>query len=233
MSQSLDHPAGTAPSPGGRGIPGGAWRLAGGLALLHVVLLVAGFSQEKSPVLTDGADVVQRTFVEADLARVLAGGYLESLAFVLLLPVLVFIARAIGRTEAGRWAAQTALVAGVCYVAVTLASGMAAGAAALYGAQHGVVDGATLALVTNVRNFAFYLSILVLGAHALGTGIAALIDGTMRRWVGWGGVVVGFLLLVGVALQGLVDGADYATLLWLVWWVGLALCLIRRGSAPA
>jgi hypothetical protein len=194
--------------------------------------MLGGFSQEKSAMLTDSADVVKRPYVGANVGRVLAGGYVESLAFVVLLPVLVFLARAIGhRTEAGRWATQTALAAGVCYVAITLAAGMPAGAAALYGAHHGVADAATLALVGNVRNFAFYLSILALGAHALGTGIAAVTDGTMKRWVGFGGV--GILLFAGVAAQGLTDGANYATMLWMIWWIGLGIALLRRGSAKA
>jgi hypothetical protein len=66
--------------------------------------MLGGFSQEKSALLTDSADVVKRTYVGANVSRVLAGGYVESLAFVVLLPVLVFLARAIGqRTEVGRW----------------------------------------------------------------------------------------------------------------------------------
>ena len=125
------------------------------------------------------------------------------------------------------------MAAGVCYVAITLATGLPAGAAALYGAHHGVADAATLAMVGNVRNFAFYLSILALGGHAMGTGIAAVTDGTMKRWVGFGGIGVGVLLFAGVAAQGFTDSADIATLLWMVWWVGLGIALIRRGSARA
>jgi hypothetical protein len=59
------------------------------------------------------------------LARILAGGYVEALSFVVLLPVLVFLARVYGRrSEASRWAAQTSLLAGLGYAVVTLASGM-------------------------------------------------------------------------------------------------------------
>jgi hypothetical protein len=234
MTQSIERPAFDVQTRARENIPGALWRLAGGLAIAHIVLMLAGFSQEKSAMLTDSADVVKRTYLGASVTRVLAGGYVESLAFVVLLPVLVFLARAIGqRTEAGRWATQTALAAGVCYVAITLATGLPAGAAALYGAHHGVADAATIAMVGNVRNFAFYLSILALGGHAMGTGIAAVTDGTMKRWVGFGGIGVGTLLFAGVAAQGFTDGANYATLLWMVWWVGLGIALIRRGSARA
>jgi hypothetical protein len=234
MTQSLERPEFESTTIARREIPGGLWRLAGGLAIAHIILTLAGFSQEKSAMLTDSADVVKRTLVGANVSRVLTGGYVESVAFVVLLPVLVFLARAIGqRTEAGRWATQTALAAGVCYVAITLSIGMPAGAAVLYGAHHGVADGATLALVGNLRNFAFYLSVLALGAQALGTGIAAVTDGTMKRWVGFGGIGVGILLFAGVAAQGLTDGVDYSTILWMVWWIGLGIALIRRGSAKA
>ncbi len=234
MTRSIERPALEVQARTRRNIPGGLWRLAGGLAIAHVVLVLGGFSQEKSAMLTDSADVVKRTYAGASVSRVLAGGYVESLGFVVLLPVLIFLARAIGqRTEAGRWATQTALAAGVCYVAVTLATGMPAGAAALYGAHHGVTDAATLAMVGNVRNFAYYLSILALGAHALGTGIAAVTDGTVKRWVGVGGIGVGILLFAGVAAQGLTDGANYASMLWMIWWIGLGITLIRRGSTKA
>ncbi len=234
MTQAIERPTLERATTARREIPGALWRLAGALAIAHVVLLLGGFSQEKSPLLSDSADVVKQTFVGANVGRVLAGGFVESLAFVVLLPVLVFLARAVGRrTEAGRWATQTALAAGICYVAITLATGMPAGAAALYGAHHGVGDAATLALVANVRNFAFYLSILALGAHALAIGIAALSDGTMRRWIGFGGVGVGLLLFAGIAASGLMDGAGLPVMVWMVWWIGLGICLIRRGSAKA
>jgi hypothetical protein len=229
MTRPFEDSTTDVPTAPRREIPAGLWRLAGILAIAHIVILYAGLSQETSAMMADTADATKATYVAASLGRVLAGGYVESLGIVLLLPVIVFLARAIGRrTEASRWATQTALTAGICYVAIGLGVGQAAGAATLYGAQHGVTDAATLALVGNVRNFAFYLSLLLLGAHAIGTGIAALLDGTMRRWVGWGGICVGILQFAGVAVQGMADGVVYAPLLWTVWFFGLAICLIRR-----
>lgn len=234
MTKSAEHPAFETTTTPRREIPRGLWRLAGGLAIVHIVLLLAGFSQEPAVLLSDSADVAKRTFVAANVGQAMAGGFVESLSFIVLLPVLVFLARAVGqRTEAGRWATQTALAVGVSYVTITLATGMSAGAAALYGAHHGVADAATLALVNNVRNFSFYLSLLALGAHALGIGIAAVTDGTMKRWVGFGGIVVGILLLARVAAAGLIVEPDIAHLLWMIWWIGLGITLIRRGSVKA
>jgi len=208
------------------------WRVAGGLAIAHVVLLFAGFSQERSAVLGAGTTEARHALAEGSLARTLSGGYVEAFGCVLLLPVLAFLAQAVGtRTAVGRWAASTSLVAGVAYVAITLAAGMPAGAAAVYGAHHGG-DLATAVMVEDVRNFAFFLSLLVLGVQALALGIAARSDRFSPRWTGIGGVVVGILLLVGVAGAGL-GLHDFASLLWTVWWVGVAIALIKNAPTSA
>ncbi|MDT7539017.1 MAG: hypothetical protein QOI82_2602 [Actinomycetota bacterium] len=230
MTQTLDRAAVDA-QPSQREIPGPLWRVAGGLVILHVVLMLAGVSQEKSVVLTDGPDTVQKTYGSGSLDRVFAGGYLELLAFLVLLPAIVFLARALGRrTETGRWAAQTGLAAGITCIASTVAVGLPAGAAAVYGAHHHLADGGTLALVNDVRNFAFYLSMAVLGVHAIATGVSALADGVMRRWVGFGGVAVGAVMVLGMAAQKWIDTVNLSSLLWMIWWVGLGISLLRRPS---
>jgi hypothetical protein len=210
------------------------WRVAGGLALAHVVLLFAGISQESSVSLSDGPHTVARVYGSGSLGRIFTGGYVEALSFLVLLPSLVFLARAFGRRdEAARWASQTALGAGVVLIANTLAVGIPAGAAAVYGAHHGLAGGGTLAVVNDVRTFAFYLSLVTLGTAALCLGIAALRDGVMTRWVGWGGVVVGTLLMLGPVGQRWVDTINTTSSIWMVWWVGVGVCLIRRATVVA
>ena len=75
------------------------WRVAGGLALAHVVVLFVGISQEKSVVLTDSPHTVARVYGSGSLGRIFTGGYVESLSFLVLLPCLVFLARAFGRRD--------------------------------------------------------------------------------------------------------------------------------------
>lgn len=54
----------------------------------------------------------------------MTGGYIELVAFMLLIPAIVFLGRAIGRrTEAARWATQAAAAAGIAYVALTVGRG--------------------------------------------------------------------------------------------------------------
>ena len=208
-----------------------AWRLAAGMALGHVVLVLVGISQQSSPLLGDDADAVA-AYVESDMTRVYIGGYVEILGFVLLLPVVAFLARAVGRrTEAARWAAQTAYAGGVGYVVRSIAPGLAAGAAALYGAQHGA-DLATVSMVNDVRNFAFFLSMPLLAVHALGLGVAALTDRVLPAWVAWSGVATGIVLVASVPAARM-GAVDYATLLWILWFVVLAAVMITHRPAAA
>ena len=208
------------------------WRVAGWLALVHVASIVVGIALQNGPRFDEGTEGIRRGYVEGDLTRIMTGGIIEAFGFVLLLPVLVFLARAFGRsTELGRWATQTALVAGAGYVAVTMAVGFPAGAAALYGAQHGLDLDAAFA-INNIRIFGYFLSLSLLGAHAVGLAVAALQDGVMRRWLGWGGLVTGAALFAAVPATG-IGAQDLGTLVWMVWWVGLAVCLLRHRPSRA
>ncbi len=152
---------------------------------------------------------------------------LESVGFLLLVPALVFLARALGRrTEAGRWAAQSGLVCGAAYVAVTFAVGFPAGAVAMYGAQHGL-DVDTAFALNNLRIFAYFLSLMLLAGSTLGIAFSALADGVHRRWVGGFGVVTGAGLLVSTPLS-VVNLQDLGTLVWMVWFLGLGVLMLRH-----
>lgn len=208
------------------------WRAAGGFALAHVAFVITGIALQQGPLFQDGTDGIQQKYVEGNLAQTIAGGLFETLGFLLLIPAFVFLARAIGRrTEVGRWAAQTALMAGMGYVAVTMAVGLPAGGAALYGAQHGLgLD--TAFAINNIRIFAYFLSLSLLAVHAIGLAIAARQDRIMSRWVGWGGMFTGAVLLASVPAAG-IGQQDWGTLVWMVWWIGVAVCLFRHRVVPA
>lgn len=217
MSHSLEDP----------GVSRRLWRLAGGFALAHVVLLFIGISQQSPASLSDGPTGVEKAYGDANITRVFTGGTIELFGFLCLLVATVFVARAIGRcTESGRWAAQTGLMAGVGYVAATFAIGLPAGAAAVYGAQHGL-DPDTAFAINNVRNFAYFASLMLLGTQTICIAISAFSDRTGTRWLGWGGLVTGGTLLAAPALAS-VGAQDWTTLLWMVWWVGLSVFLLRH-----
>jgi hypothetical protein len=213
-------------------IPRRLWQIAGILAIAHVVLIPIGIALQGSPLLSDGRQGIVESYVEGDMARTFTGGVLEAFGFLLLIPVLVFLARAFGRrTEAGGWAAQTGLMCGLAYVAVTFAVGFPAGAAAMYGAQHGLDVDAAFAL-NNVRIFGYFLSLLLLGGSTLGIAISALADGVHRRWIGGFGVVTGVAVLASTPLAG-IGQQDWGTLVWMVWFVGVGVLALRhREPAP-
>jgi hypothetical protein len=213
-------------------IPRRLWQIAGILAIAHVVLIPIGIALQGSPLLSDGRAGIVESYVEGDMARTFTGGVLEACGFLLLIPALVFLARAFGRrTEAGGWAAQTGLMCGLAYVAVTFAVGFPAGAAAMYGAQHGLGVDAAFAL-NNVRIFGYFLSLLLLGGSTLGIAVSALADGVHRRWIGGFGVVTGVALLASTPLAG-IGQQDWGTLVWMVWFVGVGVLALRhREPAP-
>lgn len=208
------------------------WRLAGAFALGHVVLILAGISLMDTPLFSDGRAGIENEYVAGDLTRTVAGGLVEALGFLVLVPALVFLARQVGtRSGAARWAAETGLMCGVGYVVVTFAVGFPAGAAAMYGAQHGLDLDAAFAL-NNVRIFGYFLSLVLLAGNVLGVAAAALADDVHGRWFGVGGLVTGATLLAAPVLARW-ELQDVPTLIWLVWWVGVAVLMLRTPQAAA
>jgi hypothetical protein len=206
-----------------------AWRTAGVLALGHVVLMLLAITQQQSARL--GEDPAA-AYAGADLARVFAGGYLEALAFLLLLPVVAFLGREVGRaTDVGRWAASTGFAAGVAYIASTLAVGLPAGAAAIYGAEHGA-DLVAVSLVNDVRNFAFFLSMMLLAVQVAGVAIAVLTDRRLPGWLGWSGLGIAVVLVGTVPFAG-TGAVDYASLVWILWFIALATAMLRHRPEEA
>jgi hypothetical protein len=216
-------PAAAAPAVPVRPVPSRTlWRVAGGLALAHVVLLFAGFSQEVAVEHGESPAVLQKVYGGANLTRVFGGGYVEAASFLVLAAAVVVIAGLFGRrTEAGRLAAGTFLALGVAMIASTLAVGFPAGAAALYGSQHGAAI-ADVAMVNDVRNFGFFLEIMLQAGMALALGIAALAERVLVRWAGWVGIGLG---AAGIVLVPFAH--DLVSMVWLIWWVGLAVLLLR------
>ena len=201
------------------------WRIAGGLALAHVVLMLGAFAfegVESAQHGTSPAKIVD-IFGGASLTRTLVAGYVESLAFFVLTPAVIVIAWLFSRrTTAGRLAAQTFAAFGISFVATTLAVGFPPGAAALYAAHHGV-DAGSIAMVNDIRNYGFVLQVALSVAMVLALGVAALAEGLHTRWIGWGGVAVG---VIGLAVTPVAHNVVSAV--WMVWWVGMAVVLLRH-----
>jgi hypothetical protein len=203
-------------------------RIAAALALAHVVLLFAAFSIEGVAAAEHGTAPAKLLdlYSGAPLTRTLLAGYAESLAFFVLVPAVVMIGWLFSRrTTSGRMAAQSFVAFGVAYVAGTLATGFPPGAAALYAAHHGG-DPATLAIVNDIRNYSFFLQVALTAAMALALGLAARFEGIHLRWVGWGGIGFGVVGLLATPFAH-----NVLSMAFLVWWVGLAVVLLRDKSS--
>jgi hypothetical protein len=201
---------------------GTLWRVGGGLALAHVVMLFAAITQEVLVGHGTSLATLQDKYGGANLTRVFTGGYIEATSFVVLAAAIVVIASIFRRgSEGAQLSAETFLALGVAFVAATLAVGFAPGAAAMYGAQHGA-DAHTVAVVNDIRNFGYQLQVMIQGGMAVALGLAAVLGRRLRRWVGWGGIGIGVATIVGTpfAQNGL-------GLLWYVWWVGLAVLMLK------
>ena len=202
-------------------------RPAGVLGLAHVVLLIAGLAiSGGGALIEDGAAGIEAAYVTGNLTTILGGWFVESVGFVLLVPVAVFLGRFLGRSSpVGRWAARSGTVLAGVYVGITLAVGFPAGAAAAYGVQNGLAVDAAAAL-NSMRVFAYLLSLLCLGAYVVCIAVSALADGFSPRFVGGLGLVTGACLVAAGPLAALAL-QDIPTLLYIVWWVGLCVILLR------
>lgn len=208
------------------------WRLAGWLALGHVVLLFGGFALERTPGLGDSPSATAAALNEGSMAVTFAGGYIETIGFLVLLVAAMLLARLLrGAGETAAWLSSCVAASAVSYVAITLGSGFPAGAAAVYDGHHGAPL-ATVTAINDVRNFAFFLSVAVLGVFTMSVAAAVRVTGALPRWVAHTGLVTGVVCLVSVAGAGW-GLHDYATLLQTVWFVGLAVSALLRGRRAA
>jgi hypothetical protein len=207
------------------------WRLAGALVLAHVVLLFAGVALEQSPVLGDSRPRVVAALVRSSMTTVLTGGFLQYLACLVFLVGAVLLVRLLrGSTETSGWLASSAGAAAVTYAAVTIATGFAAGAAALYNGHSGAPL-ATVIAVNDVRNFGFFLSLGVLGVFTLAVAGAIHAGDLLPRWVAYSGYVIGTLCIAAIPAQPW-DAVNVVNLVWLVWFVALGIVALR-GPRPA
>jgi hypothetical protein len=199
------------------------WRVAGGLLLAHVILLLAGYSQMRVPVLGASSDDIVRTYAGVPATRMYLGGYVGILAWLALLAAVTLLARLLrGSTESSRWLAGLVATAGVAATAVTAVAFVTTGAA-YYGATHRYTAD-VVAGITTVSKFADLVAMSVLGVCAVAVGAAGLAGRTLPRWIAVISLLVGVVGIASGANQGLLDVGN---LLWLAYLVVFSVVLLR------
>src|SRR4051812_37162169 len=162
----------------------GPRRLAAGSALFFVAAFAGATALTGQPVVHAGQEGIEHSLVDGGLWPVFGGMFLLTLGFLALTTIaMTFLSQALGRSGAtSALAAQTAWGVGIAYVVVIVGVGFPAGAAGLW-AMHNDADLQTVLSVNNVRNFAYFAAMPLMGAYSLAVGVAALVDGVLTRWV--------------------------------------------------
>ncbi len=206
------------------------WRAAGWLVIAHMVLLFGALPFERTPLLGDSPRAAAAALVSGPMARTFAGGYVETISFLVFLLAATLLARLLrGRGEVSGWLASSAAAAGAVFVAITIAVGFAAGAAATYDGHHGAPL-STVVAVNDIRNFGYFLSVAVLGLFTLCIAAAAQVTRSLPRWITYSGYLAAGLLLVTVPAER--SGVmDIASMLWFVWFLALGVSALRKARA--
>lgn len=210
------------------------WQTAGCLAIASIVLTFVGNAFEHSLMLGDKPSAATAALIHSSMAKNFAGGYVELLSFLVFLVGALLLARLLrGKDEVGAWLSSCMTASATVYVAVTIATGFAAGAAALYDGHHGA-SLATATTVNDIRNFGFLLCSAVVGIFVLATAAAAHRTGLLPRWIYYTGYAVGILAIAAVPASR-TGVANLTTMLWFVWFVALGVVALRQGrrTAPA
>jgi hypothetical protein len=199
------------------------WRVAGGLCLAHVILLLAGYSQMRVPVFgASPADIVT-AYAGVAPARMYLGGYVGILAWLVLLAGVTLLARLLrGATDANGWLTGLVATAGATAVAVTAVAFVSTGAAfdaTTHGYAPDIVAGLTM-----VSKFADLVAMSALGVCAVGVGGAALASRALPRWIAVVSLVVGAFGIAAGAHESLLDVGN---LLWLAYLVVVSVVLLR------
>jgi hypothetical protein len=209
------------------------WRVFGALALANIVVLFASLAVEgMTPELGSSRNDIVKGLMHGSLPARFGGGYVEALSTIVFLFAALLLARLLrGTTEWTGWLASAISATAVINVASGVIVGFPAGAAAIYDGHHGA-SVELVTMVNDLRNFAFFLSVAVLGIFTACVGGAILATRALPRWLGWAGLASGLLCVVAVAVAR--DGAhNIANLAQMVWWVALGvLALRRREPAP-
>jgi hypothetical protein len=203
------------------------WRVAGALCIAYVVLLLAGYSQQRSPAFGASAASITSLYSGVPAGKMYAGAVLVTAASLLLLTAFTLISRLLrGETEGAGWASALILTAGTAAAAVTLVGSYACAFAAYYAATHGF-GADTVAGLNMISKFSDLIAAGATGVCALAIGWAGLASRRLPRWAAWISIVVGAVDIVsGTGPAQL----NLGTLVVFAWMIMLGVVLLR-GSA--
>ena len=204
-------------------------RLGAALGIASIVLIATGFAiaAPTEATLTSPESEVVAFFTDAGLAKTLAGGLIETLGLVLFLPFAAMLTGRVAGAGTREILAPTARMAATVYVAICLAPGMSAGAAALWLAHHGTADPALLTALNDLRSLSYFVALLPFAVFLVCVGLSAA--GRLPRWAGPSAVVLGGALAASLPFAAY-DVTDVVGLVGLLWVLAVSVALLRNPS---
>jgi hypothetical protein len=200
------------------------WRIAGTFCIAYVVLLLAGYSQQRSPVFGASPTSIVRLYSSVPAYKMYVGAVLVTAASLLLLTAFTLIARLLrGQTDTSGWFSALILAAATAAAVVTLVGSYAGAFAAYYAATHGFAAD-TVAGLNMISKFSDLIAMGASGLSALALGGAGLASGRLPRWAAWISIVVG---LVGIVAGTGPAQLNLGTLVWFAWVIMLGVVLLR------
>lgn len=205
-------------------------RVGAALGVAGIALIVGGFAlvAPTGATITSSAEEIADFYTGSSLTRVLAGGLVECLGFVLFLAFATMLTgRLRGPGTTGDLVPDTARLAATAYVTVCLAPGMSAGAAALWLAHRGPIDSGVLLALNHLRGFSYFVALLFLAVFLVCVGVSGAASRRLPRWAAWSALVIGGLIAVTLPVATS-ELPDMFGLLALAWVVAVGVDLLRR-----
>lgn len=173
--------------------------LAGGL-VFAVAYLASLFGALDLPEGTDSDQAVSAAFTD-DGTGIIVGVYVLAVAGLAFLVFLGGLRAGLRGRDGSRWLADVSFAGGLVFVAMLFAAAASWGVLALGTALDELPEPVDPALGRTLTNLGFVLLLVfgLLGAALMIAAASVLIlrDGMLPRWVGWAGVVVAPLLVLG------------------------------------
>jgi hypothetical protein len=210
-------------------------RIGAGLGVASIVLIASGFAiaAPTEATISSSEREVVAFYAEAGLTKTLAGGLIEILGILLFLAFAAMLtSRVRGSSASDGLLAPTARMAATVYVAVCLAPGMSAGAAALWLAHHGTTDGAVLTALNDLRSLSYFIALVPFAVFLVAVGSAARSTRSLPGWATGTGIAVGIALVASLpfAAAGMTDVLGLVGLLWVL---AVSVTLLRRPDGVA
>jgi hypothetical protein len=204
------------------------WLTAGLLLVGYVVLTFGSAAFQQQLTLGDSPSRARSALVTSSMTKTFAGGYLELLASLVLLVAALLLARLLrGSDETSRWLASCVGATAVVAVAVQIATGGAAGAAAVYEGHHGA-SLSTVTAIDDLRVLGFALTSAVVGVMVAAASAAAHVTGALPRRLVQAGYLVGIVCVAGVPAA---RAGEPQVLLFYAWLLATGIVALRRGRA--